>query len=353
MTKLRGKGMLHRAFGVEVPHPFRGLLMAKNFNRDRRLWSQRLNLDPHYYSLLTKEIRRGLRNDDFCEGNVILQIGGHYNGHQASGRKIPAYSYHDGNIGGMMKSPFFPKSNLPHARRAFKYEKSVFRDMTKIFVMAEYWRRSFIEDFDVEPSRVVNIRYGVNVDIPPVVPKDYTRKNIVFIGIDFSRKGGENLVQAFQSLSTRHPDASLHIIGPKEAPSALKRPGLRNIEFHGYLSRENAEQKSKLLSILEKGTLFILPSLYEPFGNAVLEAMLYRMPTIATKDWSFPDFVTSETGMLLENAADTKEMAEKMDAYLSDPDRSERAGDAGRQLVLDRYTWDQVVADLHREISTP
>jgi glycosyltransferase involved in cell wall biosynthesis len=349
-TTLRDKGMLRRAFGVEVPHPLRGLLMARDFHPSRRLWSQRFNLDPAYYRALTRQIARGLRPDDFDPESVLLQIGGHYDASRASGGRIPAYSYHDGNIGGMMKSPYFPKENLPHARRAFAYEKEVYRDMTKIFVMSEYWRRSFVEDFAVDAARVVNVGFGVNVAIPDEPPKDYGRKSVVFVGIDFSRKGGENLLAAFARLSSRHPDAVLHVIGPRAVPAALKGPGLRGVEFHGHLSREVEGENARLLDILRGGTLFVLPSLYEPFGNAALEAMLYRMPVVATGDWSFPDFVNDRTGLLLKDPADVGELAEKMDAFLSDPELSRRAGEAGRRLVLERYTWDKTVDRLYVEL---
>jgi glycosyltransferase involved in cell wall biosynthesis len=350
-TKLQSQGMLFRAFGVEVPHPLRGMLMLKNFHRNRTLWAQRFNCDPAYYRALTREIRQSLRVEDFANDNVILQIGGHYNGFLASEGKLSTYSYHDGNVAGMMKSPFFPKANLPHAQRAYAYEKSVYQDVSKIFVMAEYWRRSFIEDFGVEPRRVVNIRTGVNVEIPPVAPKDYSRKQVVYVGIDFVRKGGENLVKAFRLLQNRHPDATLHIVGPPTIPAALRQPGLRGVKYHGLLSREVSEQKAKLFELLNDGTLFVLPSLYEPSGNAALEAMLFRMPVIATNDWTFPDYVTSKTGLLLNRPADEKEMAEKMDSYLSDPSRCEESGNAGREMVVSRYTWDSVVEALRREIS--
>jgi glycosyltransferase involved in cell wall biosynthesis len=350
MTAQR-QGLLFRAFGVEVPQPLRAVLMLKNLHRNRAMWAGRFNLDPTYYEALTREIGKRLGVEDFHDNKVLLQIGGHYNGFRASRGRISAYSYHDGNIAGMMRSPFFPKANLPHARKAFEYEKCVYKDMSKIFVMADYWRRSFIDDFGVEQSRVVNVGVGVNIEVPPLVAKDFAQKHVVFIGIDFARKGGENLMRAFRLVQDRHPDATLHIVGPPTPPAALKHRGLRHVEYHGMLSREVRAQHARLLAILNKGTLFVLPSLYEPFGNAALEAMLFRMPVIATRNWSFPDFVTDKTGMLLERPDDEQEMSEKMDAYLSDPVRSEESGNAGREMVLARYTWGRVVAAIQREIS--
>jgi glycosyltransferase involved in cell wall biosynthesis len=351
-TTAKRQGVLLRAFGVEVPHPLRAVLMLKNLHPNRRMWARRFNLDPRYYEALTDEIRKGLRDEDFERDNVMLQIGGHYNGFRASQGRIATCSYHDGNIAGMMRSPFFPKANLSRAQRAFDYEKSVYRDMSKIFVMGEYWRRSFIDDFGVDPRRVVNIGVGVNIEIPPVIPKDYSRKQIVFVGIDFARKGGDSLVRAFRLLQERHPDATLHIVGPTTMPAVLGQQALKNVEYHGPLSREVPHQKAKLLDIWNTGTLFVLPSLYEPFGNAVLEAMLFRMPVIATNNWSFPDFVTPSTGLLLDRAGDEQELADKMNAYLSDPSRSEECGNVGREMVKSRYTWDRVVTALQCEISS-
>jgi hypothetical protein len=45
------------------------------------------------------------------------------------------------------------------------------------------------------------------------------------------------------------------------------------------------------------------------------------------------------------------EGAGQMDVYLSDPSRSEESGNAGREMVLRRYTWNLVVEALHREIA--
>jgi starch synthase len=343
-------GRLHRAFGVEVGQPARALRLAMNFHPNVDRWRLRFNLDPAYYEGLTREIRARLEPGDFDGTHALLQIGGHYNSARAATGRIPAYSYHDGNIAGMMRSPYFPRGCLDRARRAFDYERSVYAELTKIFVLADYWRRSFVEDFGVDPARVVNVAYGVNVDVPPEEKKDYGAKHVVFIGVDFPRKGGEHLVRAFAKLLDRHPTATLHVIGPTAPPAALNAGGVRNVEFHGFLSRENPAQKARLLDVLRKGTLLVLPSLYEPFGNAVLEGMLYQMPAVVTDDWSFPDFVTEETGLRVRNPADEDELAEKLDVFLSDPARAESAGNAGRRLVLARYTWDQVVARMTKEI---
>jgi alpha-maltose-1-phosphate synthase len=347
-TNLKKAGVLERAIGVEVPMILRAPVMLKNVAFNKRRWRQKFNLDPFYYEMLTQQIKRAHTEKHFGSDCVTLQVGGHYNAHKATG--LRAYSYHDGNIHGLMNSPYFSKDLLPYAQRAFEFEKRTYQDMTKIFVMSEYWRHSFITHFGVAAEKVVNVGFGVNIDVPAAPIKDVNSKNIVFIGIDFERKGGDALVKAFRQLKelNKHADAKLHIIGPRQLPATLAdTTDSDGIVFHGHLSREIPEEKQRLEKVLAEGNLLVIPSLYEPFGNVALEAMLYRMPVIATNDWSFPDFVIpNKTGSLLNNKGDSNEIAEHIIRFLESPQERIDFGIQGYQLVTEKYTWNNTISNI-------
>jgi alpha-maltose-1-phosphate synthase len=347
-TNLKKAGVLERAIGVEVPMILRAPVMLKNFAPNKRRWRQKFNLDSFYYEMLTQQIKRAHTEKPFGSDCVTLQVGGHYNAHKATG--LRAYSYHDGNIHGLMNSPYFSKDLLPYAQRAFEFEKRTYQDMTKIFVMSEYWRNSFITHFGVAAEKVVNVGFGVNIDVPAAPTKDANSKNIVFIGIDFERKGGDALVKAFRQVKAlnKHADAKLHIIGPRQLPATLANASDNDgIVFHGHLSREIPEEKQRLEKVLAEGNLLVIPSLYEPFGNVALEAMLYRMPVIATNDWSFPDFVIpNKTGSLLNKKGDFNEIADHMIHFLESPQQRLDFGLNGYQLVTEKYTWKNTIHNI-------
>jgi glycosyltransferase involved in cell wall biosynthesis len=354
-TNLKKNELLDKAIGVEVPFYRRAPVMAKNFSPVRRRWRQKFNLDPIYYRMLTDEIASASKIHSFDRSNAVLQIGGHYNSAEATG--IESCSYHDGNVAGLMQSPYFPKDLLKYAKRAFEYEKRTYQSMKKILVMSEYWRKSFIENFDVSSDKVINVGFGVNIDTPKPLKKDSATKNIVFVGIDFLRKGGDSLVKAFSQVIAHplHGDAQLHIVGPKTIPEILNLSEYsKNIHFHGYLSRENANDKSKLEAVLSLGNLFVLPSLYEPFGNAGLEAMLYGMPVIAPNNWSFPDFVIpGKTGTLLDDSGNSEEIANAILAYLESPERLIQQGSYGYQLVVEKYSWQNTIQNIAKAMDIP
>lgn len=356
-TSLKQNALLDQAVGVEVPFWKRAPVMAKNFSPERRVWRQKFNLDPLYYQMLTCEIGKAAKAHSFDPHNAILQIGGHYNSAEATG--IKSYSYHDGNVAGLMQSPYFSKALLKYARRAFSYEKRTYESMQKILVMSEYWRKSFIENFDVPSNKVVNVGFGVNIDIPQSFTKKSNTKNIVFVGVDFVRKGGDILVKAFNEVITNpsHRDACLHIVGPKVIPEILTLSKYsKNIHFHGYLSRENPSDKIKLENVLLSGNLFVLPSLYEPFGNAGLEAMLYGMPVVAPNNWSFPDFIIPDkTGTLLENSVSAEELVHVITRYLDSPVTMVEQGACGYDLVVKKYSWENTIQNIAKsmEVSAP
>jgi glycosyltransferase involved in cell wall biosynthesis len=94
-----------------------------------------------------------------------------------------------------------------------------------------------------------------------------------------------------------------------------------------------------------------MPSLYEPFGIAPLEAMVYQMPAVVTNRWALKELVTpGQTGDLVE-CGSVDDLEAKLTALLSDPDGLKRMGETGRRMVLDYYTWDKVVGRVLAEVT--
>jgi starch synthase len=342
-------GILERAIGVEAPLYLKLPLMLKNFSFDIGLWRQIFYLDIRYYKALTKAICKRLRSDDFFSN--IIQIGGIYNVPECVKGKNKCYSYHDGNLAQALKSPYMPKT-IPRStiNKALDYERNVYHNMDKIFTMSEYLRRSFIEDFDVHEDKVKTIGAGINLDeIPDVREKDYEKKNILFIGVDFYRKGGIQLLKAFRIVKEAFPKAELHIIGPKKLEIDHRLGS--GIKFHGFLSKKDPKQRQLFDSIMRDSSIFAMPSLYEPFGIAPLEAMVYEIPCILTNDWAFPEMVQPGVNGELVECGNVNELADKIKFLLGNPDLLHFLGKNARNIVLTNYTWDIVVKRLIKGIS--
>lgn len=327
--------ILDRAVGLEIPSLTKNFLMARNFNRNRAVWRAQFYFDPAYRRALTKTAKRFPATSPF-----LFQIGHQFSLPDAFPQN-KCISYHDGNLPELLRSGFGLRGvSRQRIDLALRYEEQTAGQMTAVFTFSEYLRQSFISDYHVPAERVINVGAGINLaEIPDIdVDKDYSAPRILFIGIEFGRKGGPQLLDAFRIIRDAIPAAELHIVGPASLDNLP--PG---VIFHGRLSKADPDQKQKLESLFRTSSIFVLPSLYEPFGIAPLEAMLYQLPCVVTDDWALRESVSPGFNGALITKGAVDDLAQKIIQLLSNPDSLALMGRQGRERVLQKYTWPTVV----------
>ncbi len=220
-------------------------------------------------------------------------------------------------------------------------EQQIYQRADRIFTMSHNVGRSLIEDYGTAEDKVRCVFAGSNVEMPSSCSHDptrYARKAILFVGVAWERKGGPELLEAFENLLRRHPDATLTIAG------CQPRVRLPNCQVLGRLP---LDQVAKLY---EAASLFCLPTRNEPFGIAFVEAMHHSLPLIGTAIGAIPDFITPEENGLIVPVGDPAALAAALDRALSDPIALGRMGRRSLELARDRYTWGRVGERLREEI---
>lgn len=142
------------------------------------------------------------------------------------------------------------------------------------------------------------------------VPNDkirYTDRdvNILFSG-DFFRKGGVNVVDAFEELQKRFPGIKLRVCCDEKIDFNTPNQSLRN-EYLGRLKRNPAITLGRVSrdvmvdEILPDTDIYLLPSYNEAFGFALLEAMAFGIPVISTNHFAIPEIVEHDrSGFLVD-----------------------------------------------------
>jgi glycosyltransferase involved in cell wall biosynthesis len=292
-----------------------------------------------YRNAATNVLAEQISSEDL--DHPFLQIGAMFDTPRAVRGKTSCFSYQDGNIAQALENDvtlkMFTEKKLSEVMR---YEADLYRSLDAIFTTSEYLRKSFVTDFGVPESRVINVGAGVNLDSIPLYrhEKSYDTKSLLFIGVDFERKGGWNLLKAFRILRQKHRDAKLHIVGPPK----LSLPGhlMHGVEYHGYLCKTDSVHTIKLSQLFSQCSLFVMPSLFEPFGVAPLEAMVNQLPCIVTRRWALKEMVQPGFNGALVEPGDVDELYGTISRLLDSPDDLRRMGHNGRELVLKTYTWE-------------
>ena len=164
------------------------------------------------------------------------------------------------------------------------------------------------------------------------------------------KKGLRFLLQAMAVLARRYgqPPCQLLIVG--DGPSRHELELLR--EQLGLSSWVVfAGSRRDIPRVLHALDAFVLPSLYEGFGIALLEAMAAGKPVIATAVGGIPEFVLSgETGLLVE-PGNVEALADAIDRLLSHPQQARIMGAKGRIRVGESYHISTVVRQ-HEQVYT-
>jgi len=180
------------------------------------------------------------------------------------------------------------------------------------------------------------------IEPPPtatVTPGDHHR-TLIAVGRLEHEKGFDQLIAAFSMIANRVPELRLVIHGEGTLRNALQNQrdslGLKHrIDFPGWTR--------PIWPVLEPGSVFILPSRYEGFPSALLEAMASGMACVAFDCPSGPAAVIrNQVDGLLIAAGDIKALAESIERLLLDNPLRLRLGEVARQVTT-RFSWNAMI----------
>jgi glycosyltransferase involved in cell wall biosynthesis len=210
-------------------------------------------------------------------------------------------------------------------------EREMYHEASHVFVMGGCAQTSLVADYGVDPGRVTVVGGGPNFDQLPAVTGPAAERTILFVGREFERKGGECLLEAFERVRAQVRDATLHVAGIR------RRGGAPGVVFHGRL-----RDRERLAALYRGARVFCLPSLYEPYGIVLLEAMAHGVPCVGTTVQAIPEILDHGRAGVLVEPGDPAGLANMLVEVLEDDGLAHRVGAAGRRYVESELTWDRV-----------
>lgn len=217
----------------------------------------------------------------------------------------------------------------------YRRERKIYHRAEHVFAFTRDTRDSLVEDYGVDPARVTVTGMASYRALPDRAPVRTVGgpPSILFVGNDFARKGGPELLAAFRTVRAQVPDARLLLVGTQ--PGIAAEPG---VEVLGRIADER-----RMAALFAEASVFALPSIFDPLPGALIEAMAFGLPVIATRQMGVPEVITDGVNGRLVDPGSIEELANALLEILRNPEESARMGAIARRDVLDRFTWDAVV----------
>ena len=329
---------------VDVPFPRDLSIWAalQTVHPRLRRWKERYNVSRGRFYKLASTFRR---RTSFCE-KVLEQHAGSYDAiFQISSMYAPSlaalpvphilYVSYTMRLAAREWPPWAPYRSDREADEWFALEEALYRGADQVLTTNEHARQSIIQDYGVSHDRVMTVGYGAPMETLPEPKPPSSEPVVLFVGMDFERKGGRVLLKAFERVRRAVPGARLIIVGP---PSRVVGPVSEGVEVLGHVA-----DRQRLQALYRQAAVFVLPSLCEPFGLVLLEAMAYGLPCIGTKVNAMPEIIADgETGLLVP-PGEAPALDEALRQLLTHHDTRTRMGQAGRQRLENRFLWADTV----------
>ncbi|MDJ0630928.1 MAG: glycosyltransferase family 4 protein [Rhodobacter sp.] len=198
-------------------------------------------------------------------------------------------------------------------------------------------------EFDTETAA---LPFGINFDtarLPASRPEKppLSSLNLLFVGNDWVRKGGEIAVAAMQQARKMGLAATLTVVG--RLPEAHRTTP--HITAAGYLNKNRAAQAAELARLYARAHLLLVPSRADCTPMVAAEAMSFGTPVLASDTGGLPSLLGGAgTGRLLPLAADGCDWARAIQDVTRDPAAYALMSEAGFDRARSVLTWDSWAA---------
>lgn len=235
-------------------------------------------------------------------------------------------------------------------------ERSACVNADRVITVSHAMASLVAETYGVPRERIVAVHNGLDgpsMDIFGGAHSAEPSSLVVYAGRIVLQKGILALLRSAPLVLDAVPEARWVLAGPVGEPF----PGPRDLqaELNAFVDTDprlgraitfaGSIARTELAKLYSSAAVAVVPSIYEPFGYAALEAMCSAVPVIATDIGGLPEIVEDgRTGLLVplvvsgdERAPDVGELARAQIELLRVPSRARAMGDAGRTRALSAF----------------
>ena len=229
------------------------------------------------------------------------------------------------------------RSGLWIDKRIFAIEKYGMEQADQVVAVSQYTKNNIVQYYNIAPEKITVIHNGIycpEAAAAPPPPKKKRPKMVLFLGRMTQQKGPYFFIEVARRVLKKRSDVQFVLAGTGELlvemieRTASLRIG-KNVHFTGFLD------SNRVREIYQLADVYVMPSVSEPFGLSVLEALSYNVPAIITKQSGVSEVLHNT---LVSDFWNTEDIAAKILALLEYP-VLRRVSLANTQKDLSAISW--------------
>ena len=179
-----------------------------------------------------------------------------------------------------------------------RMEKNALERCTLAIYCSEWAAKSAIEYYQTPPHKVKVVPFGANLETDfnlkeikeLISSRSRSVCNLLFLGVEWQRKGGPRALQVTEELNKRGLRTFLHVVGGD--PESNDLPEF--VKIYGFISKKTLEGRMRLEQLFSQSHFLIMLSEAEAYGVVLCEANAFGVPCIASDVGGIPTIIRDE-----------------------------------------------------------
>ena len=222
-------------------------------------------------------------------------------------------------------------------------QKKTFERADKIICVSNHEKNLLHKNFDIPLKKMIKIPNGINVDEYKHLPKVKKEHEfqILYHGRLEKYKRVEWILSALKKIKSRFPEKDIHlsIVGKGPYENNLKK-ACKELEIMKYVTfKKNVTDEERAKEYV-KCDVFVMPSEYEAFSLATLQALAFKKPVIVSNVGGLPELVENN-GFIINSEEDLERSLLKA---LEKPLKV--------SFNLKKYSWDTIIDEISNVYET-
>ena len=226
-------------------------------------------------------------------------------------------------------------------------QKFVAKRLNKIVVPSNSSIVDIKEEFRVHENKMERVMNGIDLNVfyPDSKIQKIPFRLVTVASADVPLKGLDYLLKALSKLVPVYPDISLSIIGEQKKGGHTERL-IKKLNLEKRVNFFSNLTQADLRKTYCEAELAMIPSLYEGFGFAAIEAMACGIPLISSSGGALPE-VIKDTGIIIP-PKNVKEIYKAVNFLLSSPHKAKELAEKGLQRANKKFSWAAIAKKLEK-----